>query len=445
MAVKKKHIALIALGVIVALILAAAGTAFAYYKSKLNLIPRSDGVLATEGSVNASDPEVLNFNSEMEEIIKTLPDWNEVGDGEDTDLPGNDVPGSTGGNGGGNSGGGSGGKPGGSGGSGSSSSAALGQYSDPDVFNILLIGTDERTTGYNDFARGDTCMLMSLNKKTGSIALVSFERGMGVPILEGRYKGYYDWLTHAFEYGGASLMMRELRECFKVDVTRYVRVNFTAFRKGINAIGGVTVTMDKAEAKWMNAHYGGYQKFQVGSNTLKGDTALGFARLRAIDSDWQRIERQRAIIQAALNKVKDLSFSELNDLMNEVLPLVLTNLTDGEITQLLWNASKFQGATASQLTIPVKGTYSGMIGLGKRSMFRVNFTKNTRILRDFLYPGWDDVKEEPTDTAAETTLTAETETTATNGTTSALPVTDLPPASGSKTGTDSDRETTNRE
>lgn len=61
---------------------------------------------------------------------------------------------------------------------------------------------------------------------------------MGVPILEGKYKGQYDWLTHTFRYGGADLMMREVRECFKVDVERYIRVNFTTFKKGIDSVGG---------------------------------------------------------------------------------------------------------------------------------------------------------------------------------------------------------------
>ena len=82
---------------------------------------------------------------------------------------------------------------------------------DDDVLNVLLIGTDERTDGsYSDNARGDACMLLSVNISGSApvISLVSLERGMGVPILEGPYKGEWDWLTHAFRYGGAELLMR---------------------------------------------------------------------------------------------------------------------------------------------------------------------------------------------------------------------------------------------
>ena len=72
-------------------------------------------------------------------------------------------------------------------------------------------------------------MLLSLNKEKYTVKLVSFERGMGVPILSGAYEGQYDWLTHTFRYGGADLMMREIQECFRIKIDRYIRVNMKTF------------------------------------------------------------------------------------------------------------------------------------------------------------------------------------------------------------------------
>lgn len=54
-----------------------------------------------------------------------------------------------------------------------------------EVFNILLLGTDERTYDFSDAARADAIMVLSLNLKDSTAKLVSLERGMGVPILEG--------------------------------------------------------------------------------------------------------------------------------------------------------------------------------------------------------------------------------------------------------------------
>lgn len=227
-------------------------------------------------------------------------------------------------------------------------------------------------------------MIMSIGKKDGSLKLASLERGMGVPILEGKYKGQYDWLTHTFRYGGADLMMREVRECFKVDVERYIRVNFATFKKGIDSVGGIDITLTAAEAAYVNT-VTGRRTYVAGDNHLDSAAALAYARCRHIDSDWHRIERQRNVIQAVVTKTKDLSVTELNTLLNNVLPLVQTNLTRLEITELLLSAPKYRGVQIKQMTVPISGSYGGMRGLGGRSLFSVDFDTNAKALREFIY------------------------------------------------------------
>jgi LCP family protein required for cell wall assembly len=262
-------------------------------------------------------------------------------------------------------------------------------FSDSDVFNILLIGTDERTEEFNSNARGDACMLFSINKSTGVIHLVSFERGMGVPILEGQYAGQYDWLTHTFRYGGADLMMKEIRECFKVDVTHYVRVNFNTFIQGINAIGGVDINLTQAEVDYIlyraKVEGNGIEQVSVGLNHMNGATALCYARCRKIDSDWKRISRQRTVIQAAVDQVKNLNILELNNMLDTVLPLIQTNLTNEEILSLAMIVPLFWGNDFEQATIPLSGTYGSMKGMGGRSLFSVDFDTNAKALQEMLY------------------------------------------------------------
>lgn len=261
-------------------------------------------------------------------------------------------------------------------------------FSDSDVFNILLIGTDERTAEFNTNARGDACLLLSLNKASGTMHLVSFERGMGVPILEGEYEGQYDWLTHTFRYGGADLMMKEIQECFKVDVTHYIRVNFNTFVDGINALGGVNIELTQAEADYINraeSEKNHIQHVSVGKNHLNGATALYYARCRKIDSDWFRIGRQRTVIQAALDQVSDLSLLEINDLLDTILPLIQTNLTNGEIFGLVLNMPQFLEKKLEHATIPLENTYGSMKGMGGRSLYSVDFEANAKALQEMLY------------------------------------------------------------
>lgn len=266
---------------------------------------------------------------------------------------------------------------------------------DSKVYNVLLIGTDERTAGeYSNNARGDTCILLSLNTSGDApvVSLVSLQRGIGVPILRGEYAGQWDWLTHTFRYGGADLLMTEIRECFKIDVHHYVRVNFEAFEKGINAIGGVDVYFDEAERDYFIPRSN--EPVYVGMNHLDGVQALKYARLRSIDSDWGRTARQREIIIAALNKCRNLSLTEINNLIDLLLPMVKTNIPQTKIAQMLLLVPELRNMEIQQTIIPQKGTYGGMVGMGGRSLFAVDFEANSQYLKEFLYNQKQEVSED---------------------------------------------------
>lgn len=260
-----------------------------------------------------------------------------------------------------------------------------------DVFNILILGTDERTKEFNVNARSDAMILMSIDKQANTVKLVSLERGMGVPILDGQYEGNYDILTHIFRYGGADLVVRTVREVLKVDVDHYVRFNFTAVREIIDMVGGIDIELSAKEAEALNR---GLQKsattdtqktLKAGMNHLDGGIALRYARLRSIDSDWQRIGRQRKVIIAVVQSLKGSSLTQLNDLANEALPMVQTNLTKLEIAELMLHAPKMLTATFDQMTIPQQGTYGGATGLHGQGMFAPDYELNSQILKEFLY------------------------------------------------------------
>ncbi len=259
-----------------------------------------------------------------------------------------------------------------------------------DVVNILLLGTDEHTTRLSEAARSDAMILVSINKTDKTVKLVSLERGMGVPVLEGEYEGQYDWLTHMFRYGGADLVCKTVEHCFRVEVDHYVRVNFTTVETVVDAIGGISVYLSDAEAAYLRFVD---PNLVTGVNALNGETALAYARLREIDSDWQRVGRQRTVILAAVDALKNASLKQLNDLLDQTLPLIQTNMTMLEIADLMLYAPNFLRSTFDQMTIPVQGTYGGMTGMGGRGLFAVDFEANSQILHDFLYA---DTPEETT-------------------------------------------------
>lgn len=286
-------------------------------------------------------------------------------------------------------------------------------FADEDVLNILLIGTDERTEAVNDAdafthlnqldgtedttefsadARADTLILVSLNIKEDTIKLVSIERGTGVPILLDGYEGQYDWITHTFRYGGPKLTMDTVEDCFNIQVDHYVRVNFNSFVQIVDAVGGVDIEITDMEAKALNWEVPSnsmliVDKVEPGLNHFDGYTALQYARLRKIDNDWKRIERQRTVIAAVLDQVRNASVADLDNLLNTVLPLVQTNFTKSEIAALLVQLPGFLGAEIEQLSMPLQGTYGVRTDMDDRLMYDPDWTVNVKALQDFLYNG----------------------------------------------------------
>lgn len=344
---KLLRILLITLLVIALLTVAVLGAAYLYYRSKIGMLQPDETLSSGDRVLDASQEQELNeqgqdLNQEIQDILSGLETMDPV-------ITDQDV------------------------------------INDDHVINILFIGTDDAGSGFSTNARGDSCILFSINTAGDHpvVSLVSFERGMGVPILEGQYEGQWDWLTHTFRYGGAELMLKEIQYCFSLDVDYYVRVNFHSFIAGINAIGGVDVEFDREEANYFINNFD--YPAVVGTNHLNGSMALKYARLRAIDSDWQRIQRQREVIESALNQLKKLELADADTLINELLGLVRTNLDEETITRLLLLLPSLPQATVQQMTIPQEGTYGGMTGMGGRGLFAADFEVNTRILHEFLY------------------------------------------------------------
>ena len=183
-------------------------------------------------------------------------------------------------------------------------------------------------------------------------------------------------------------MLKSIREVLNIDVEYYVRVNTCTFQELIDSVGGVDVELTQAEVDALN-RIGEYnkkiQKLIIGKNHLDGYNALTYSRLRSTDSDWKRVQRQRNVIQSVVSSAGDMSLIELNNMLDTVLPLVQTNLTTMDILGLITYAPAVLGQEFEQMTIPAKGTYGSMKGLGGRNLYAVDFQENSKILHDFLY------------------------------------------------------------
>ncbi len=201
----------------------------------------------------------------------------------------------------------------------------------PFVTNILLIGVDGSVS---ESSRSDSMILVSFDFKHMKIKLTSFLRDSWVEIPS---KGKKAKLNSACSTGGPQLVIDTLEYNFGVDIEHFIMVDFNMFTQIIDKFGGVEVEVTKKEADFINRTT--RQKVESGSNiNLNGEEALVYCRIRKLDSDYMRTYRQRKVIGALIQKARNTEISSMVQIINEVFPLIRTDLSSLEITTLAYKA-----------------------------------------------------------------------------------------------------------
>ena len=246
------------------------------------------------------------------------------------------------------------------------------------IVNIMLVGQDARE-GENT-QRSDTMILVTFNTETKNITLTSLMRDQYVKIPGyGKTK-----LNHAYQYGGMSLMNETLFNHYGIEIHGNFEVDFTGFEKIIDLLGGVELDLTAKEAKYLRGK--GFKYVKEGVNVLPGESALWYARLRSIDTDYARAERQRKVMISLFEAYKEQSYTQMLALLHEILPLVRTNMTMSQITNYALELYPiFSGAQINTLRIPADGTFTGGYvkvseGLKLWCQYNIDFEANRKLL-----------------------------------------------------------------
>lgn len=222
-----------------------------------------------------------------------------------------------------------------------------------DVINILLVGQD--TENLSQRSRSDSMILCTINKTQKTLTMTSFMRDMYVKIPE-----FYDQrLNVAYLLGGFETLYDTLEHNFGVQVDNGVAVNFASFQKVIDAVGGVEVRLTAAEANHLNMQNYSWGLFE-GVNILTGETALAYSRIRALQGgDFNRTNRQRTVMMALLNKAKDMPVTDLYNLVEALIPMVVTDMSNSEIVAAAMDlAPLLQDLEIVSQRIPVDDGYN---------------------------------------------------------------------------------------
>jgi LCP family protein required for cell wall assembly len=153
---------------------------------------------------------------------------------------------------------------------------------------LVLLGSDSR---HGEAARSDTLIFLRVDFNRNRVYMMSIPRDTRVDI-PGRGR---DKINAAYAYGQASLSIRTVESFLGVDINHYVEVDFQGFKKLVDTLGGIDITVPKG----INDRTYAYRMFiPKGKQHMNGTTALNYVRYRHGDSDFDRADRQQTFLRA---------------------------------------------------------------------------------------------------------------------------------------------------
>ncbi|MBO5649370.1 MAG: LCP family protein [Clostridia bacterium] len=251
----------------------------------------------------------------------------------------------------------------------------------PDVLNILLLGRDSRSAAV-ERGRTDAMIILSYNKKTRDVKMLSLMRDTLVPI-EG-----HDWnrINTAYGFGGVGLCINTVNTVFQLDIQDYITIDFNGLVGLIDSIGGIDISLT-ADEVYLYRQWGRLGKdATAGVYHMDGKFALAHASNRTLGNDFERTRRQRDILMAIFTRITETrSIGDLAELINSSLDMVKTNLS---ITNLLSLAADVmthsKDLSIETASMPFADTYRGGI-YKKMYIINIDIPQNTRLIHEFLY------------------------------------------------------------
>ncbi len=264
-------------------------------------------------------------------------------------------------------------------------------------WTIAVYGVDSRDGHVGKGTLADVQIVCSINRKTGEIRLASVFRDTYLKIDS---EDNYHKINEAFSRGGNDQANEALEANLDLKIDDYATFNWNAVADAINILGGIDLEITDKEFAYINAFIsetvqstgiGSVQLEHSGMVHLDGVQSVAYARLRLMDTDFNRTERQRKVLGLAMEKAKKADFKTLRILVGTVFPQISTSIGLDDLMELAKNAKKYYiGQTTG---FPFSHTE---MKIGKRDcVIPTTLESNVVQLHSFLY---DDIPYNPSAT-----------------------------------------------
>ena len=255
--------------------------------------------------------------------------------------------------------------------------------------NIAVFGVDARNnTTLDKGTLADAIMIVSINRETKDIKIVSVYRDT---YLNTRGESTFNKINTAYSEGGPSQALYALNRNLDLDIKEYVTVNWKAVVLAVDILGGVEIDVPRKAFPSINGYItetvkataiGSVQLKQAGLQKLDGIQAVAYSRLRYIDDDYRRTERQREVVEQMLIKAKDADATTLMRLVDAVFPQIKTNIRQTDALELALDIMRYKLKETSGFPYDKN---SRLMGAKGDCVIPLGLAQNVQQLHEFLF------------------------------------------------------------
>ena len=234
-------------------------------------------------------------------------------------------------------------------------------------------------------------MILGIDTKNNRLKLFSLMRDLYLDLPDG--SGNKQNLNYTMAYGGPELILKTINYNFNLTVDKFIHVSLRTLPTIIDKLGGIELNITSDELNYINSYITNIDNENgtntekittAGLQTLNGTQAAAYCRIRYTEGrDFKRTERQRDVLAALFEKFKTASITDLATMMNDILPLVSTNLTNTEIMSIASKVLSMGVPTIEQSRFPLDGK-SEMIATDMLHL-TTDIEETTKDIHKFLY------------------------------------------------------------
>lgn len=216
-------------------------------------------------------------------------------------------------------------------------------------WTVAVFGVDSRDANIDKGTNADVQMICSINRATGDIRLVSVFRD--TYLMNDIVNDTYGKVNQAYFEQGAAGNAAVLGTNLDITIDDYAAFHWKAVVDAINLLGGVEMDLTKAEFYYINAFITetvsatGVASTHLdapGMQHLDGVQAVAYMRLRLMDTDYNRTERQRKVIEKVLEKAKNTDVSTLLQVIDTVVPQIGVSMDVNDLIEIARNIKKYK-------------------------------------------------------------------------------------------------------